>query len=249
MGNGATFAIETLVFASACLAVGAKPGKFVVYGDDIIIPTCLVAKLNKLLAYLGFRLNQAKSYTEGPFRESCGTDWFNGIDVTPFYIRILDNRKAILCHNINGLASVVVKEGELSRTLISLIEENKLPFVPYNYSTTSGIFVDVQTAYSQGLLRTNHDRKRDPRWTPRFKGYLIKETRRVADDSRQLFLYFLQKYGIVPREEPNERSTTRVSTLRHKYVREWVDWYPPVTGTPVHLYWWAELALRGTAAK
>lgn len=271
MGNGTTFALETLVFASACLAVGCEPGRFVVYGDDIIVPTDLAGKLEKLLTYLGFRLNRAKSYTAGPFRESCGADWFNGVDVTPFYLRMVDSRKAVQCHNVNGLASLIVKEGNLSKFLVSYVRDNKLPLVPFNYSTTSGVHVDASTAYDQGLLRRGRTAKdgRGPRWTPQFKAYTLREDSEALADSRSLFLWFLEsctyttksrfgrnyanrqnfhswllEHGLLIDRDAKDRSTSEVSTLRHKYVREWVDWYPPVTATPVHLYWWAELLTR-----
>lgn len=86
MGNGFCFPLETTIFASLCHAVNAgKPGvDFMVYGDDIIVRRSVADRLIALLRHCGFRLNGEKSFLEGPFRESCGADWFNGEDVRPF---------------------------------------------------------------------------------------------------------------------------------------------------------------------
>jgi hypothetical protein len=85
MGNGFCFPLETLLFAAACNSVGAgTPGHdFLVYGDDIIVRKKHAASLIALLNEIGFAVNSKKTFIEGPFRESCGSDWFNGEDVRP----------------------------------------------------------------------------------------------------------------------------------------------------------------------
>lgn len=86
MGNGFCFPLETLIFAAACTAVGAGlPGKdFLVYGDDIVVRQSVCQPLIALLSYLGFKVNSDKTFLSGPFRESCGADWYEGMDVRPF---------------------------------------------------------------------------------------------------------------------------------------------------------------------
>lgn len=86
MGNGFCFPIETLIFAAACFAVGAglPYTDFSVYGDDIIVRKRYAADLIALLGHWGFKINTEKTFLSGPFRESCGTDWFGGVDVRPF---------------------------------------------------------------------------------------------------------------------------------------------------------------------
>ena len=93
MGNGFTFELETLIFYALCQAVielFSRPGmdrRCQVFGDDIVIATELVGPLEDVLAFYGFELNRKKTFASGPFRESCGKHYFNGVDVTPFYIR------------------------------------------------------------------------------------------------------------------------------------------------------------------
>lgn len=86
MGNGFCFPLETLIFASVCAAVYEHHNRafdFSVYGDDIIVRASMAPEVLKLLRLYGFRHNPEKTFLEGPFRESCGADWFNGEDVRP----------------------------------------------------------------------------------------------------------------------------------------------------------------------
>lgn len=84
MGNGFCFPLETLVFAALAKASGARPyHDFVVYGDDIAIRKRYAPKLIHLLKVCGFNINEEKTFLEGPFRESCGEDWFAGEAVRP----------------------------------------------------------------------------------------------------------------------------------------------------------------------
>lgn len=86
MGNGFCFPLETLIFTAACSAVNAgTPGvDYLVYGDDIIVRKTHAADLIALLNVMGFSVNKDKTFLQGPFRESCGADWYLGEDVRPF---------------------------------------------------------------------------------------------------------------------------------------------------------------------
>lgn len=100
MGNGFTFEIETLVFFALCRAVAyvrGQRGIINVYGDDIVVPTGIVSGVRRILRFTGFTLNTSKSFYKGPFRESCGKHYYQGVDVTPFYVRepITDYTRAI----------------------------------------------------------------------------------------------------------------------------------------------------------
>lgn len=89
MGNGFTFAIETIIFAALARYAVRKSGSsggLSVYGDDIIIPKDAYKFLHELLLLFGFTVNEGKTFVDGPFRESCGADCFSGIDVTPIKI-------------------------------------------------------------------------------------------------------------------------------------------------------------------
>lgn len=91
MGNGYTFELESLIFygilLGSCEDFGYGFDNIVAYGDDLIFPTEFESVIRRTLDFLGFRVNVRKTYGNGPFRESCGTDWFRGVNVRPFYFR------------------------------------------------------------------------------------------------------------------------------------------------------------------
>jgi len=88
MGNGYTFELESLIFYAltwaTCHFVGIKPDVSV-YGDDIICPPEIYEELKEVFTFCGFSINEKKSFISGPFRESCGADFYNGVNVRPYY--------------------------------------------------------------------------------------------------------------------------------------------------------------------
>lgn len=91
MGNGFTFELESLLFYSITLAccevLGIQTEDVSVYGDDIIVPQAGAQLVVDVLTSCGFVINTDKSFTSGPFYESCGKHYYAGVDVTPFYIK------------------------------------------------------------------------------------------------------------------------------------------------------------------
>lgn len=94
MGNGYTFELESIIFASLVYGVLSYLGikkRFYVYGDDIIVPVEAYPLLLEVLEYSGFSVNVSKTHVSGYFRESCGLDAFHGTVVTPFYFKKNDD--------------------------------------------------------------------------------------------------------------------------------------------------------------
>lgn len=86
MGNGFCFPLQTLIFSSLCVAAYAEAGlkpDFRVYGDDIIVRKPVFDKVIELLKFYGFVPNRRKTFNKGPFRESCGADYYKGQNVRP----------------------------------------------------------------------------------------------------------------------------------------------------------------------
>lgn len=111
MGNGFTFALESLIFyaiTKACEELtDSLPGFVSVYGDDIIIPVTGFSLLVETLVACGFQVNLKKSFSSGPFRESCGKDYYSGYSVRPAYLRSsLTGSALFILHNF------FVREGE-----------------------------------------------------------------------------------------------------------------------------------------
>lgn len=81
MGNGFTFELETILFYTLAQTVAedeGRTGEILCYGDDLIVPTEISAPVLARLTQVGHRPNMKKSFWEGPFRESCGGDFFYG---------------------------------------------------------------------------------------------------------------------------------------------------------------------------
>ena len=104
MGSACTFPVQTIVFTmichfALCCAYGEwdmteigfrrRASRIRVFGDDIIIDTKAVGHLYNILASVGLKVNKEKSFHKGYFREACGMDAYQGVDVTPGYVRTL----------------------------------------------------------------------------------------------------------------------------------------------------------------
>lgn len=98
MGSALCFPIEAMVFLAIvvdCLAVHLHidrqdrkafkrlAGLVRVYGDDIIVPADLATVVMSHLESFGLKVNSSKSFWNGKFRESCGGDYYAGMNVRP----------------------------------------------------------------------------------------------------------------------------------------------------------------------
>lgn len=109
MGNGFAFELESLIFwaisKSACEATGNYE-RILVYGDDIIVPSNTYDAVCTALSASGFIVNARKSFASGPFRESCGADWFLGHNVRPYFLKEVPTNVATHISLANGLKRV-----------------------------------------------------------------------------------------------------------------------------------------------
>jgi hypothetical protein len=101
MGSALCFPVESLVFFTSIIASRlCRAGQFptaqtvyesgrdvYVYGDDLILPANEALSICDDLESLGFKVNRHKSFWTGKFRESCGSDCYDGELVTPVYLR------------------------------------------------------------------------------------------------------------------------------------------------------------------
>jgi hypothetical protein len=258
MGNGATFALETLIFAAACVAVGSKD--YQVYGDDIVIEAELVAPLLKLLRFFGLTPNLDKTHVTGPYRESCGANSWEGVDITPFYVREIPVRRTGQCHLANGLARIGIPGGHLWRKVRGYVAMHHLPIGPVQENTTAYVHIDVPTAYKSKLIQF------------RDGGLQVKSLREVASDRPRwmrrrigpsaVFLWHLKRWQEQPRLESwwqffrftNPLTWAKMTTVSGsdstpigavKVSAGWTYWEPweaPGTGVNAltHLHMWSE---------
>lgn len=90
MGNGYTFELETLIFKAIIVGISTHFGledNSSVYGDDITCSSEQAGYIYKYFPDFGFAVNVEKSFVEGPFREACGGDYRNGVDIRPWFLR------------------------------------------------------------------------------------------------------------------------------------------------------------------
>ena len=88
MGNATTFPVQSVVFWAICVSTldvlgFDNPGDVYVFGDDLIVPTSAAEAVINSLESFGLLVNRTKTFYRGGFRESCGIDAFNGVNVTP----------------------------------------------------------------------------------------------------------------------------------------------------------------------
>jgi hypothetical protein len=168
MGNAYTFPLETIIFASVVSAAyqmkdkflkkgysvdckyNAEDGVFVqtkrlpnfgVFGDDIIVEHEHYRHTVMLLELLGFSVNAEKSFSQGPFRESCGGDYFRGHPVRGVYIKSL-RTQASRYVAINRLNEWSALHGiPLRRTIKRLVKSVRYLPVPLDENDDAGIKV------------------------------------------------------------------------------------------------------------
>jgi hypothetical protein len=160
MGNGFTFPLMTVILSCAIRAVYAArgitirdnprtatygynvPGNWAVFGDDIIVCREAYDDVLAFLQSLGFRANVAKSFNTGPFRESCGHDYFKGLPVRGVYLKRLQSRQDITIA-VNLLNDWSYRTGvPLCRAVQYLVSLIRRPlYVPYRETDDAGIRV------------------------------------------------------------------------------------------------------------
>lgn len=135
MGNGYTFELESLIFVAAALAVSEYLGLDTycvsVFGDDITIGTEAFGLYTEFAAFLGFTVNRAKSYASTPFRESCGSFYYNGVNCKPLFQKeILDDAKSIfrlansvrsMAHRYNDGDGCAIRYRSLHRSIVAVL--------------------------------------------------------------------------------------------------------------------------------
>ncbi len=105
-GNALTFPVQSISYAIVAIAsvliadkarvstsaIEDASYQVRVFGDDIVIPTHALVILVKLLEALQLRVNYSKTFSKGKFRESCGVDAYDGVDVTPVFVKTVSLR-------------------------------------------------------------------------------------------------------------------------------------------------------------
>ena len=164
-GTATTFPVMSLVML--CIALAATLGnervtwaklrelrtKVRVFGDDIILPIHGYERLVRTMDLLQLKVNTAKSYINGHFRESCGTDGYRGYNITPSKPKTLVADSPASCQAVVDTSNNLFNKGlwYASRTAddqLPISVRKYLRIVGPNDAGFSGLF-----AYSGGYER------------------------------------------------------------------------------------------------
>lgn len=190
MGNAFTFPLQTLLFSAVVYGVyrslslrlrnphGRFTGNFGVFGDDIIVDSRSYDRVVKMLTFLGFAVNHDKSFNTGLFRESCGSDFYQGYNVRGVYFKRLSDVNDVYSA-INRLVRWSARHNVLLHRLVAFLVA-KLPSrycqVPYDESDDAGVKV-----HSSVLRKVVYDRNRAIRYT--YSKLLPNEVRMPSSES------------------------------------------------------------------
>lgn len=156
MGNGFTFPMQTILLAALLCGVYKTldiellipsietDGNFGVFGDDIICLTEAFGLLSKVLTTLGMKVNTEKSFACGPFRESCGADYFNGTNVRGVYLHRYKTTQDYL--SIFNRLAIWSAEHRIPlqrslRLVANLLGNDRHRYVPPDESLESGVIL------------------------------------------------------------------------------------------------------------
>jgi hypothetical protein len=163
MGNGLTFPVETLVFYCILKSIQeltGVQGLISVYGDDLIYPSKLHKYVVRIFPEFRFILNLDKTFVSAYFRESCGSDYYRGVDSRPAMlpqaqINATPTQHLSWLYKAYNALSRRWSEDEISSTLYMLLTEiamvtSKIHRVPPSYPDTAGIKVDTPSKIPLG---------------------------------------------------------------------------------------------------
>ncbi|DAD52732.1 RNA-directed RNA polymerase [ssRNA phage SRR7976323_6] len=145
-GTATTFPVMSLVML--CIALGAshddhefitwssilsKAKQVRVFGDDIVIPSTGYEDLVRAMELLQLKVNIAKSYVSGSFRESCGLDAFQGDDITPV------KPTTLVPNGPSSVQALVDTSNNLFEKGLWRASERVLSLIPSSYRRNIGV--------------------------------------------------------------------------------------------------------------
>lgn len=263
MGNGFTFPLQTALFSClirACYRERGIPlwvaGKrnWACFGDDLIVDNRCYRDVINLLGILGFCPNASKTFNEGPFRESCGTDWFNGQPVRGVYIKQLRTPQDILVAinllNEWSATTGVMLQGSVA-LLLSGLKRGELLLVPFDASIDAGLRVPFQV-----LKKRKYDRNGSivyRSYQSRSDVYLFDEDGGITYPRRRKQNLTYNASGLMMSFLRGEVVSSKISTRssRVSYKTKWVhtpfwDYVPTYRATDVRFagwQWWETTVL------
>lgn len=250
MGNGYTFVLESLIFLAASYAAGKIADSSLnirkdvaVYGDDIIVPQRAALAVIEILNHCGFATNNDKTFVTGVFKESCGSDFFQGCNIRPVFLKeeVTSVKDLFSLANSCMLTQARAVSYGNSAYLSQVVESIK-SWIPSEFKHLVG---PLSTTEFDSYLHTPLSQKPS---SMKYRHDVVKFTRLVTvparfnRDGKQFFfrklMANLRQSEVVQGkhsayQELDERSTggsvftiTRRNALRYAYVDARVSYWP-----------------------
>jgi hypothetical protein len=165
-----------------------------VYGDDLIIPVEYVQSVSDYLVLLGYKVNNTKSFWTGRFRESCGKEYFAGVDVSIERVRMVFPQKRTDVQEIVSLVSLrnrLAKVGYVdTASWLDKHVEKLLPHYPLVRPTSP-----ILGRHSMHPSDYQIDKMDKRTMAPLVKGFVVSSTSPISPISGTgaLLKYFLKR--------------------------------------------------------
>lgn len=174
MGSALCFPIEAMYFLTlivhsqfweqrhlpSCHELIKFVRQVLVFGDDIIVPRHMTDTVVEALHTFRCKVNTTKSFANGYFRESCGTDAFHGVDVTPVYVREMRPSSR---RSSQALASWIATSNQFHKSgcwstahYMKSVVERQLGKLPVVHDTSPGLGWFSFQGVQSGLRQCKH---------------------------------------------------------------------------------------------
>jgi len=231
MGNAMTFPVQSVVFALLANLASHGDGESItieslkrhasdvrVYGDDIICRTEHFSRVAEWLTRFGLQINQAKTFHEGNFRESCGVDAWRGTCVTPVYLHHQPSNlkeSSAVASNVSTSNQLWLRGYYVAAKFVEGYVDGKyhLPLVP-NDSSALGWHTRQNLTSYQRWSRSLHRYE--------FKSYVVSALKRpdtIDGVAALVKFYHLPKLGEIDKNHAKESSRRYTTCLRKRWVQ------------------------------
>lgn len=245
MGSALCFPVESMYFFVVCIVALLREHHLpvteeniykisrsvYVYGDDIIVPSDMTVAVLRYLQLFGCKINKNKTYWHGKFRESCGLDAYDGVNVTTIYIRRLrpkNRRQASELISWCATAHLFYKKGYW-RTCSYLYEqvERIIGDLPYVTEDSPGLGRISFLGY-RSVERWNRD-------LHRFEvRAMVPEAVRCTDELTG-YAALSKSLLALQNANPDQSSTSSDELRARNYWYRVRGWAPPESKDPLHL--------------
>lgn len=243
MGSATCFPAMCPMFCALIKVVLEEQGirdRYGVYGDDIMVPTRAYQAVIDGLEALGMIVNRDKSFTKPYlYRESCGIEAYQGMNVTPLYIsRNFDIRfqykkgKFIpTVEHYEGLTALCNRLGQwgyrLTRKVLLSAMLEVYPLTPFSHNMENGIYtLAAETnAHLRWSMRPCARYDSESARIPMVKTYcVVTQTSRTPEEFR--YGLKLEQMSFRNRDTVPDPSDLGSATGGKVYTRLKIAWIP-----------------------